>query len=548
MGRHWLGALAAALLGALVPFAIFGWGPLTDPTNVGWMLAGPIGPDPVQHWLGWTYFRQSPWTLPPGANPDYGIELATAIYFADAIPLLALPLKALSGLVDIPQYAGPWLLACGVLQALAGWGLMGLATRNPLARACGAGLLALQPMLMNRMPGHIALSGQWTLLLALLLAFTPPEATRRRGLLWGLLLAVTSIVHSYIFAMAAPVWAADWLGRAWRRLATPRALALEALAVPLVVAAALWAGGFFLLRGGHGGGVGSDFGRYGTWNFELLAWFDGGLWSALLPDLPNAENWEHGSSYLGLGGLGLLLAGAIAWARHPVALPRRLWPLLGMMLLLLAFAITHRVTVLGRSWEVFAAPDWMIAIGNTLRNSERMAWPLAYGMLVGAAIACARAWGGRRTGYLLLALLALQWVDVSKGIRFRASLIAGAPHGIPERLFDPFWPEAARHYQRIRATPAGNMGEGWESIARLAARNGLPTDSVYMARLDDTAAAALTARVREELRTGRYEPGTLYVLRDAPSREVARASHDPARDAVIEADGYVVLAPGWRAR
>ena len=97
--------------------------------------------DPPQLWLGWTYFRHAPWAMPPGANPDYGLELGSAIYFADAIPLLALPLKALRGLVEVPQYVGPWLLACGVLQGLVGWRLIGLATRDPLARACGAGLL-----------------------------------------------------------------------------------------------------------------------------------------------------------------------------------------------------------------------------------------------------------------------------------------------------------------------------------------------------------------------------------------------------------------------
>ncbi|MFC7542080.1 DUF6311 domain-containing protein [Siccirubricoccus deserti] len=112
------------------------------------------------------------------------MELGTAIYFADTIPLLALALKALRGLVEVPQYVGPWLLACGVLQGLVGWRLLGRATGDPLARAAGAGLLALQPMLINRMAGHTPMAGQWTLLLALWLALDPGRAARR-GLAWG---------------------------------------------------------------------------------------------------------------------------------------------------------------------------------------------------------------------------------------------------------------------------------------------------------------------------------------------------------------------------
>ena len=76
------------------------------------------------------------------ANPDFRMELGTAIYFADAVPLLAMPLKAMRGVLDIPQYVGPWLVACGALQGLLGYCLVALATRHPLARACGAGVLA----------------------------------------------------------------------------------------------------------------------------------------------------------------------------------------------------------------------------------------------------------------------------------------------------------------------------------------------------------------------------------------------------------------------
>jgi hypothetical protein len=92
------------------------------------------------------------------------------------------------------------------------------------------------------------------------------------------------------------------------------------------------------------------------------------------------------------------------------------------------------------------------------------------------------------------------------------------------------------------------MGQGWESIARFAAQAGMPTDSVYMARVDAAAVATLRARMAAILRSGTYEPGTLYVLRDAASLELARASHDPARDLIRQADGYWVLAPGWQDR
>ena len=73
----------------------------------------------------------------------------------------------------------------------------------------------------------------------------------------------------------------------------------------------------------------------------------------------------------------------------------------------------------------------------------------------------------------------------------------------------------------------------------------MPTDCIYLARVDDAALAALRAKVAEVLRGGAYEPGTLYVLRDDATQALAHASHDPARDLLLEADGFWVLAPGW---
>lgn len=550
MWREWVGAAVAVLFGAAVTVALLGFGPL-DPGNEGWLWAG-LGVDPIQSWLGWTSFRRSPWTLPPGANPGYGMELGTAIYFTDSLPLLALPLKALRGALDVPQYIGPWLLACGAGQGLVGWRLVGLATRDPLARACGAGLLALQPMLMHRMTGHTSFAGQWTLLAALLLALAPGGGGKR-GVAWVALLAATALVHSYLLAMSAAIWAADWTRRAW--LEPPpggrdwRGPALEAAAAPGAALAALWVGGFFLLRRGHGSGVGSDFGRYGTWSFDLLGFFDPGDWSAVMPDLPDTGHWDGmGSHYLGLGGLLLLAAGAVGLALRPARLPRRLLPLAAALLVLLAFAVTHRVTVAGRVWTLFEPPAWFIGAASALRNSTRMAVPLAYALLFGGIAAAARVWGGKRTGWLLLVLLAVQWADLRPGIMARGVAAATAPRELPERLSDPFWAEAIRRYDRIRCAPAANIGLGWDTVGALAARAGLPTDCIYLARVDDAAVAALRAKVAGILASGAYEPGTLYLLRDAESLALARASHDPARDLVLQADGHWVLAPGWRER
>jgi hypothetical protein len=547
MNHDRIGGGLAALLGAAVVVAILGFGPL-NPSHVGWMLHGPTGPDTVQIWLGRGYFEQTPWLWPPGANPAWGIELSSGIFYADSIPLLLFAFKALRGVVDWAQYAGPWMLLCGLLQGWLGWRLVGLATTDPLARLCGTGLMAMQPVLFNRMTGHVHMVAQWTLLAAMILAVTPGGGARRR-VAWVALVTLTSLINPYLLAMVGVIWGGDWLRRAaWARTGGLGAALAEAGAGFAGVLAALWASGFFMLRGGFASGSGSDFGTYGSWGVDLLAFFDGGDWSRFLPDLPDTGHWEGGGSYLGLGGVLLVAAGLIALLRRPAALPRRLWPLTAAILVLFAFAVTHRVAVAGHVFTLVTLPDSVLGILGALRNSERMAMPVIYAVLFVAIACCVRAWGGRATGWMLVVLLVVQAVDLQPGMDRRRALVADAPDGVPPLLFDAFWPEAAQFYRQVRAVPAANIGVGWQPIAQFAMQAGLPTDSVYLARVDGAAVASLRARMAEILASGAYEPATLYVLRDADSLARARASHDPARDAILHVDDYWVLAPGWLAR
>jgi hypothetical protein len=505
------------------------------------MLAGPLGPDPVQYLLGWTYFARSPWSLPPGLNPDYGLEIGTSIFYADAIPLLAFPLKALRGVVEVRQYWGLWLLGCGVLQGLLAWRLLGLVTRHPLARAAGAGLFVLQPMLLTRMGGHLALAGQWTILAALWLALRDGRGTRQ-GAAWAALLLVTSLVHAYLLAMVAALWGADLLGRALRDR-RPRVVAAELVAGTAAAVAGLWAAGFFVLRSGH------EAPGYGSLGLDLLAPFDPTEWGAILPDLPDLGHGESGGSYLGLGALLLLAAAALSWAARP-QLPlrpalRRHWPVLAALAGLLALAVTHRVTLGGAQVTLFEPPAWALAVAGSLRASERFFWPLGYALLLGGVGVIAARWGGRRAGLLLFVLLVVQAVDLRHGLGTLRAHVADAPRQPVERLPHPFWEEAGRAYRKVRAVPAANQGEHWESVARFAARHGLPTDAVYLARIDAAAVTTLRETIAAALAAGRYEAGTLYVLRNRAMLAVAAASHDPERDLLAEVDGLIVLAPDW---
>ncbi|WP_424812692.1 DUF6311 domain-containing protein [Roseococcus sp. YIM B11640] len=516
-----LGAALAAALGAAIVIHLFG-PHILPPSSTGWMLSGQVGPDPVQYWLGWTFFRQAPWGWPPGESPLYGMELSSSIFYADSIPLIALALKALRGVVDVDQYWGLWLAFCGAMQAWLGWRLVGLFTKDVLARVAGAMILVLQPMLLNRMGGHFALSAQWLVLWSLLLVLTPGGRFRPLG--WALLVLAASLIHSYILPMVLALWVADW----WSRKGV-----LELALVPAAGLGGLWLAGFFLLGAGHGNA------QYGTMQLDLLGPFDPGFWGSLVPDLPDPDHPESGSSYLGLGALLLL---PFAFLARPV---RRIWPLALVLLAMLAFAISHRVLVGGAEVLHIPLPGALVEKMGALRCSERFFWPLAYALILAGMAGLLRVAGPRWGGLALLALLAVQAVDLRPGYARIAHYFPPTPAELPLRLQDPFWEQAAIRYRAIRAVPAANQGRAWEEIAVFAARHGMATDAIYLARADASAVAGLRRRVAQRLMDSDPEPATLYVLRDEESLEIAREGLRPGRDAIIQADGLNILAPDW---
>ncbi len=543
--RHAASALSlglAVLIGGGLP--LIAYGPrILDVDDIGWMLAGPLGPDPVAYWIAWRYFRTTPWLTPPGLNPNWGLELGSSIFYADVIPLLAFVLKALRDVVSVEQYWGPWLVGCGALQAAAAWWLLGRATNDAIARGAGAALFAAQPMMLNRMGGHFALAAHWLLLAALALALRPPTRRWLQAMGWAALLGLAGLIQSYLLAMVAALWASDLIDR-WRRDRSLGWTAAEASVVSGSTATALWAAGFFVLRGAP-----SPIGEgYGMTALDLLAPFDSAEWGRLLPELRTLRHWEYGGSYLGLGsflvlgaGLAALVSGRLGWrtalARHAV--------LLLALFGLLVFAVGNRPAIAGKVLFEVPLPEAIQRAADLLRASERFVWPLAYALLFAAIAAVAARWRGRGAAAILLLAVPLQFADISVGLERLRGFVAAAPREPAPRLVDPFWEEAARRYGRLRAVPAGNFGDHWESLARLAAVHGLATDAVYLARVDQRVVERLRAEMTERLGSGRYEPATLYVLRDADTMALARASHDPARDLFARFDGIDVLAPGW---
>src|SRR5690625_2532170 len=105
----------AVLLMAVLGFWAWAGFSTLSPSHIGWVMSGW---DTPAQYLGWEFFRYSPWQWPPGMNPAYGANAPGSIVLADCIPLLAIPLKLFSAWLPAQfQYFGIWILSCFILQA-----------------------------------------------------------------------------------------------------------------------------------------------------------------------------------------------------------------------------------------------------------------------------------------------------------------------------------------------------------------------------------------------------------------------------------------------
>lgn len=534
--RRWAVAVLPLLMGVLAFLAACGPRVL-DPQNIGWLGGG----DPATHYLGWAFFRHSPWSFPLGLNPSYGLELGSAVIFSDSNPLLAFVFKPFSAWLPEPfQYFGIWLLLCFVLQAWFAWKLLGLATPNVVLRLLGVGLFLFSPPMILRMGGHLSLAGHFLILAALYLALRP--GVSRRWLAWGSLLAATALVHAYLLAMVALIWLADLVGRTRKQHMTRRTALIELLVLFVVVSLSCWQAGYFSLRDGVVSG------GFGLYRMNLLALIDPGGWSLFLPDLPEGSGDYEGFNFLGAGTLWLVICAALLVLLRKVdvvgrvrSLPVLGWALLGLTL----FALSNEIGI-GLLNLHYPLPKFIIKTANVFRASGRMFWPVFYIIVFAAIFLVVRGTRPRTATCLLALALLIQVGDTRNGwAGLRASYMATPASEWPSTLRDPFWASAAAHYANVRSFPPQNQSANWKTIASYAAVHGLKTDTTYMGRMSSTALEQATDVMKRTLATGQYSPDSLYILDDTTVIEAAKTVNSDT-DLLTRVDGLVVLAPGWK--
>ncbi|SFW73780.1 MULTISPECIES: DUF6311 domain-containing protein [Pseudomonas] len=535
-GKHHLVSLLPILLGTLAFLLVIGPRVL-DPTNIAWLGEG----DAATHYMGWAFFRSSPWTFPLGMNPSYGLELGNGIIFSDSNPLLAFVFKPFNAwLPETFQYFGLWLLACFILQAWFGWKLVGLLTSSLWIRLLGTGLLVFSPPMFLRMGGHLSLSGHFLILAALYLALRP--GVQKRRLAWGGLLAATALVHAYLLAMVALIWLADLASQASKGRVSRRHAWIELGGLFLLVAFCCWQAGYFSVGGG------TVAGGYGLYRLNVMSLVNPSGWSHTLRDMPQGPGDYEGFNYLGLGVIMLAICAGVALLQGNTGLAnavrhRRL--LLLALIGLTLFSLTNHLGI-GMLNMHYWLPKPLELLANVFRAAGRMFWPVFYAIVFVVIFAVIRGNQPRAAACLLAIALVVQVLDTRAGwAGLRQSRMVPAASSWPTAMTDPFWASAARQYSKVRTLLPQNQPDNWLLTSQYALNHGLETDGVYLGRMSDRAIERAQGHADQMLASGQYAADSLYILDPRAALQAAKTVNRQT-DLLTRIDGLVVLAPGWK--
>jgi hypothetical protein len=476
----------SAIIGLILAAVLFTPSVLLGTGN---FWSAPNYPDMQQHLSAARYFLHDSWRFPIFLTKLIMPPDGVSVVFLDVNPLFAFFAKVWFKLTGLTvNYFGPWIALCYALQGAAflflcrSLGLRGIVP----AIVCTVIALSVPEFLYRYF--HLNLLGQFLITLQLGLYFRAVRGRRYRAMSWwALILSLSTIlIHFYLFAMVAGIYAALLAEYALTRRGEIKTVLVHGVAFLVGTAALLVASGYL-----HGAGGSTGFGYF---SMNLLAPFvpqDSGLLPAMHDMIDGTGGQYEGFNYLGIGILALFVLALFLYRRDLWALALRYRFLLILMLGFTAFALSFNPMIgdiallhpfahaSGAATPVTGAvPAIPAGAASTrqrihelifyplqqFRASGRFFWPVGYLMAAFGIVGVWRRMPGS-AGLAILAVAALlQFIDAGP-LRHEMSAALRAPT-VPPVGPDP-WVQMIAAHRSITVLPSMDCADAQSPLIPL---------------------------------------------------------------------------------
>jgi hypothetical protein len=473
-----LGLAVAALLALGFAHWLFGPAILRGTSPFWWRDHADV----TQYLAGFNAFVHEPWHWPLLRIESLNTPEGTLATFVDAIPLYALVLKLVHPGTGYWNPYGLWITLCFTLQGAGAWWICREAkVRSWPALAALALLLASFPALTFRLP-HTSLMSQWLLVFALAVYLRSGRLGRIATGAWVALLVAGFYINIYLFAMASAIFVADVLRHALRPHA-PWPARRRALLAPVAVYGTLFATMWATMLPLPPGSGTQEWG-FGYYSMNLLAPLHGGRF--LQFDHPIAHGGQgEGYNYLGIFLLALTAFVVKLRGRRDPAFWSRHGALLGVLVVLTAYALSNLVYLADvRLFTVWLPPELGV-VTSTFRSSGRFFWPVGYAIVVFTVLGVARHMKALPAAALLAAVVALQLFDLQPHHeRARATAALNDGPVVDDARWSAFLGpnvKALQYYPPFHCG-GGAPTEGLLPVMAYAVRHRYPMSTGYIAR------------------------------------------------------------------
>lgn len=507
-------SLYSILFGTLAFLWFVGFHAL-NPRNTTWIY-NSLNSDPIAHYLGWLFFKDSSqgWSIPIGANPNYGLEISSSVLYSDSIPLMAILGKIIApAIVNDFQYFGIWLLLCFILQTYFSFKVIELFTGNLLLCCLTSSLFSTLPMFLWRIQSHIALTSHFLVVWAIYLILKLFKYRKDQSGQWLVLLIISSLVHPYLLAMILALWLGAFasllsLGlNHWRR----NFMVLLVTVIGLTLSCFLIAG-YDLSNTNSKAGTSVEFGTY-RWNLlaPLVSYGFSLFFSSLQASSGNFESY----TYLGAG-FWLIFAIVLKEFRRSSRLSvktllRFKWVSLILACLTL-LSITHKVAIGSLRFE-FHLPVILIEPLSIFYASARFIWPTIYFILFFLSLYLIKNFRMKTSVTLIAIALIVQAVDTFPLARELRTFTTNSKFPTNKYLENEVLIEkVSGKYKKLVVILNGEtIVQGFPELTLFAYELGMGTNSIYLARVDEKKVADYRQKLENVINLRAFSQDTVYV-------------------------------------
>lgn len=519
--RFFFAPAIGAVLGIIIFCIVYGVR-IIDPTYTDWIVSG--GGDGAQHYLGWVYYRKTPWKFPIGLTEGLTMPVSISCMYTDSIPLFALLFKVLSPVLpETFQYAGIWGVFSFAVQGFVSVILMQKFCKNPFFCLTASVCYILMPAIFLRLYGHDSLSGHWLIVLALVLWAYQDHKWKHKStmvILWAVLGVIAPMIHMYFVPMVYLIMAGSFLSYIIKYKKIKYVLICGSVSVVCTLSTMFSFGAFYSKGGFSDGGL-------GIYSSNMNSLINSANYSSFLKGMDLIDGQMEGFGYMGFG---MILAGIIVVFTGVCVLVKQRnikeiirrnssYIIGGAFIFLGAFvlALSPVITLGSRVLYTIPYPSFVISILSIFRASGRFIWVCDYLLYTAVFMFLSRIDRKKVLCIITFLITMIQIADLYPLMKAKHSLYTQKVEYISP-LYSEKWQEILKGVSEIRFVPLPLNHkikyEQYLTIGAYASENNIKLSSFYCARESYEDLAEYAEKSLLELENGGGQEDVLYVFFD----------------------------------